>query len=361
MKIKFFTNNMKFRPYHKIKQFSNIIRQITETANFNGFDNDNLPIYRDSIKPILTFTGTVKLHGTNAGVCYHPDIGVVTQKRSSLIKNDAQNAHMGFNNFVTTINKDYFEKLMHVLWLNDCKSSEQITLYGEWAGSNIQKGVAIAQTKKAFYAFGLKVYNPDTETEYWADMPDIKLLNKVFNKTPANEYGTPDNVHSIYDFETFSISIDFNNPKASQNKLVELTNYVEKECPVARKLGVHGIGEGIVWTCFWNDDKYIFKTKGKLHSSTKTKTIVEVDPILLKNVSEFVEYACTRNRIMQGIQEISAMTKRDTGKLIKWVENDILIEEFEALASVNLEWKDVSKACNIKITNYFFKWLHNEE
>ena len=48
----------------------------------------------------------------------------------------------------------------------------------------------------------------------------------------------------------------------AQNKLVEITEEIEKECPVSASLGIKdGVGEGAVWTCFYKGDKFIFKVK----------------------------------------------------------------------------------------------------
>lgn len=331
---------MKFKAYHKIRQFKDIIRDVQFKANFKGMDSEGQPIYEETKKPTLKFKGTIKLHGSNGGICYTPDTGVVAQKRSSLIDPDNLTAHFGFNQFVQVSQKIAIETLMDKLWFKYCTTNEQITLYGEYAGKGIQKGVGISEGEKAFYVFDCKVYNPTTDTEFWVDISNTKF--------------EIENVYNIHDFTTFTMDIDFNNPGMSQNDLISYTNDVEKQCPVAGQLGHVGIGEGVVWTTYWNGDKYIMKVKGEKHSTSKVKKLASIDPEVLKNIGEFIDYACTANRIEQGIQETGATEKKDTPDLLRWVANDIISEEDNELRANNLEWKQVAREVSNRTRQYFF-------
>lgn len=331
---------MKFKEYHKIRQFKDIVRDIQFKANYKGLDSEGQPIYEDSLKPTLTFKGTVKLHGTNAGICYTPSKGIVAQKRSSLLDPSQLAGHFGFNQFVQVSQKETLTELMASLWNEHCTPEEQITLYGEWAGQGIQKGVGISEGEKSFYVFDCKVYNPTTDTSVWIDISDYKF--------------EIENVYNIHSFLTFSMDIDFNKPALSQNDLVSYTNDVESICPVAGRLGHVGIGEGIVWTSFYNGEKYIFKVKGEKHSVTKVKSLASVNPEILQNIDEFVEYACTPNRIEQGIQETEATEKRQMPDLLRWVANDIISEEDAELKANNLEWKQVAREVSNRVRQYFF-------
>lgn len=335
---------MEFKAYHKIKQFKDVVRDISFKANFKGLDNEGQPIYEESRKPILLFIATTILHGTNAGISYTPEKGVVAQKRSSLLSKDNLSDHFGFNQFVLIEKKDFFESLMQELFKKHCNKKEQIILYGEWAGTGIQKGVGISELQKAFYIFDCKVYNPDKDNSRWLDISAWNFdTSRVFN---------------INEFPTWRLEIDFNNPGLSQNKLVEITEQIEKECPVSKQLGINNsCGEGAVWTSFWKGDKYIFKVKGEKHSVTRVKKLASVDPEVLKNIQEFVDYACTPNRIEQGIQEVNASEKKDMFNLLKWVANDIISEETDTLNFNNLEWKQVAKDCSNRVRQYYFSKL----
>lgn len=334
---------MKFKAYHKIRQFSDVIRAINYVANFSGLDDSGNPIYTEKEKPTLTFKGTVKLHGTNAGICYDGKT-LLAQKRKSLLPADGHGAHFGFNFWVQVKNKDIIHTLMDNLWKKHCVEGEQIILYGEWAGTSIQKGVSISELPKAFYYFDLKVYNPVTDESKWIDISTLRI--------------EIDGFYNIHNFSTYSLTIDFNNPKLVQNDIIELTNNIEKECPVAAQLGVKGVGEGVVFTSYWKGQKYIFKSKGLKHSSSKVKTLAAVDPELLKSVTEFVDYAATDNRIEQGIQEVNATEKKDIPALLKWVANDIIEEEKETLIGNDLEWKQVARDVNIKVRTYYLNKLN---
>lgn len=335
---------MIFKAYHKIRQYKDIVRDIRFKANFKGLDDKGEPIYQETVKPILTFTATTKLHGTNAGICYTPEKGIVAQKRSSLLPTDALSGHFGFNQFVQVEKREFFEDLMQKMYKVYCKPQQQITIYGEWAGIGVQKSVGISELPKGFYIFDCKVYDPITELQEWIDISHLIFdTDKVFN---------------IYNFPTWTLDIDFNQPAMFQNKLIEITEKIEKECPVSKKLGIaNGLGEGAVWTCYWNGDKYIFKVKGEKHSVSKVKKLASVDPEVVKSIHDFIEYACTPNRINQGIQEVNAKEKRDMPALLKWVANDIISEETDTLVANNLEWKQVAGECSNRVRQHFFTKL----
>lgn len=335
---------MKYSKYHDIKQFKDIVKAVQSKADYKGKDEEGNPIYENTGRPTLTFKGTVKLHGTNASITYTPKTGVIAGKRSSSINPEDLQAHMGFNQFVQVTHKDYFEELCSKLWKEYCTKEEQLIIYGEWAGKSIQKGVAISELPKAFYIFDIKVYNEMEDSSKWLDIVPIPI-------------SIEDNIYKITEFGIWNIEIDFNNPGLSQNKLIELTTKVEEECPVSKQLGISGVGEGIVWKTEWEGERFIFKVKGEKHSSSKVKVLASVDEDVLTSIQDFVEYACTDNRIKQGIQETGATEKKDIPNLLKWVSNDIIKEEDAALQANNLEWKQVASSCNNKVKQYFFSLI----
>lgn len=332
---------MEFKIYHKIKQFKDIVRDINFKANYKGQGPDGEPVYEETVKPSLEFTGTVKLHGTNAGICYTPEEGIVAQKRGSLLSPDQLSSHFGFNQFVQVTQKEALTNAMKLLWERYCEPGEQITLYGEWAGKGVQKRVAISEIDKSFFYFDCKVYNPTTGEDTWIKMREINIDNIP-------------NVYSIYNYNVWRINIDFNNPGEIQNTLIKITTDVEKKCPVAKAFGYLGVGEGVVWTTFWKGEKYIFKVKGKKHSTSKVKTLASIDPEVLNSINAFVDYACTTNRIEQGIQEIGATEKKHMPDLLRWVCNDIIAEEDNELKANNLEWKQVAREVNNRVRQHFF-------
>lgn len=75
------------------------------------------------------------------------------------------------------------------------------------------------------------------------------------------------------------------------------------------------------------------------------KTIAPVNVERIEKITEFVEYACTENRLNQGLDYLKEQGKEldptSTGDFIKWVMNDILKEESDVLLENGLTWKNV--------------------
>jgi len=333
--------------YSKIHQFRNVIANINRTATFVKLDNSGKAIYNNNnIKPVITFQGTVKLHGTNSSVCYNKKDGFWIQSRRNIITLENDNA--GFAFFAESNKKVFmlfFEKT--ALKYNIDLNQYTITIYGEWAGKGIQKGVGIAQLEKAFYIFGIKVSNlkDDSFTSYWIESQNLKSPeNRIFN---------------VNDYKTYSIEIDFNNPQLVQNKLAKITEEVEKECPVAKAHGIdNSLGEGVVWKGVYKDSIYIFKVKGEKHSATKVKILANIDTEKIKTIQQFVDYAVTKNRFNQAIENIfpdKILDIKKLGELIKWTVKDILSEEIDTIKENNLEPKDITKQITQKVKKMFFE------
>lgn len=84
-----------------IGQFREVIGEINRTANFVGLDENGKAMYDPSIKkPVLTFTGTIKLHGTFAAACYNDVDGIWAQSKNDIITPVKDNAGWAF--FVET-------------------------------------------------------------------------------------------------------------------------------------------------------------------------------------------------------------------------------------------------------------------
>jgi len=62
-------NEPKNYKFHSTGQFRNAVKNIKHQASFDGMDGDGNPIYNPLAEmPVITFTGTVKLNGTNASI-----------------------------------------------------------------------------------------------------------------------------------------------------------------------------------------------------------------------------------------------------------------------------------------------------
>lgn len=348
-----------FTAMPKTPQFRQVIRDIcTETA-FVGLDEEGRPQYDNNReKPVVEFTGTVKLHGTNASIVINPENEIHCQSRKKIITPASDNA-----GFATQVNcfHDDFEDAMWVLRqklikerdkfpeVKDGIESSDITLYGEWCGAGVQKGVGISELPKMFVMFGVKVsplgFNKDPHvSSYWITEGLDELLWNPLSW-----------VKNIFQFQHWKLDIDFNKPEAITHKLADITNQVEEQCPVANAFGVKGIGEGVVWSGVYNGNLYRFKVKGKKHSVSKVKTLAAISPEKIESIDKFVEYACTRNRYDQCVQEVCGddLDVKKTGDVIRWMQSDIIKEELDVLTESGLTMKDVGG----KIAQQTRKWF----
>ena len=336
----------KHKNYPSIEQFRNVCQEMAK-AEFVGLDSEGNPIYdRNKPKPIVTFKGTVKLHGTNAAVARDGD-KMFVQSRTQIIT--PQNDNAGFAAFVESKRSAFLSLLMNIA--NDTKTEKTIVVYGEWAGQSIQKGVAICNLPKSFFIFDICLVE-GTGEDIQREWIDIK------------PYRDPDNnIYNIEDYPTWEMEIDFNNPALKQNDLAEITLAVEAECPVSKAFGFSGIGEGVVWKATVNGNRHVFKVKGEKHSVTKVKTLANVDVDKINSIVEFADYAVNDSRVDQAIENVFGPEPIDIkkmGDVIRWVVNDVAKEESDTLAKNNLTDKDVNKYLSDRVRKIFTKKLNDK-
>ncbi|MDX8383175.1 MAG: RNA ligase family protein [Ghiorsea sp.] len=312
------------KKFPKIVQFVDVIRRVRSRHDFKGYDDQKKPIYsHDSPYPTYDFIGKPKLHGTNGSFSIDEDGKIdaifARNREISLAEDNA-----GFCAFI--------EGNRLLIETSELSQLHNCVVFGEYAGKGIQKGVAIAELEKMFVVFG--VY--DKTNDKFIDFSTI--LNSPLGK-----------IYSINQFPSFSVRIDFEHPENAQNIIVDMVTDVENECPVGKVFGVSGIGEGIVFSR--TDDlssEFYFKAKGLKFLSTKVKTIASVDVEKLNSINEFVEYACTENRMCQGMDEMRKdgveITRQSTGIFMSWLINDILTEEGPAMCESGLCKKDIGSA-----------------
>lgn len=338
--------------FPSIEQFRQICATINRQFNFVGLDENGEAIYDATLpKPIITFKGTVKLHGTNAAVCGNLSDGIWAQSRENIITPEKDNA--GFAFFVESKKEIFSELIATVFNENNLDMIENtVSIYGEWCGSNIQKGVGICNLPKSFFIFGVKV-TPHLESE------EERKTKPAYWVNYSNLRSTENNIYNIDDFPTYSIDIDFNMPQLVQNQLSDLTIAVEEECPVAKAFGFSGIGEGIVWSCEFKGAVHRFKVKGEKHSSSKVKTLAAVDTEKLNSIKEFVDYAVSESRFNQALENVfpnnESIDVKKMGDVIRWVVNDIIKEEMDTMVANKIEPKDVNKYISSKVREMFFK------
>lgn len=294
------------------------------------------------------FANGVLAHNSNAGItCYQGEIAA--QRKGDIIA-EGEKGDYGFRKFVFD-NEDIFKSFFNEIADRENINNNEvgIAIYGEFVGKGIQKGVAISQIDKALFIFSVKIFKPNDENfkSYWVDHTYLRNPDsRIFN---------------ISDYDTYEIDIDFEMPKLSVNKMIEITEAVEKQCPVGKAFGIDGIGEGVVWKITYKGTTHLWKVKGDKHSVTKTKQLTAVDTEKLNSIKEFVDYAVTENRIEQGLSEVFSSrdewSKSKTPDFLRWVIRDIMEEEKDTMEANGLEPKDVNKYISNKARNMFFNKL----
>lgn len=345
----------KFIKFPSIEQFRTVVSNINRTTNFVGLDENGDAIYDPTLpKPKITFKGTIKLHGTNAGVCGNSSDGIWVQSRKNIITPESDNA--GFAFFVES-KKDTFNGMVDkVFSTNNLDTVENtVSIYGEWCGKGIQKGVGISEIDKSFFIFGVKITPHDeSKPAYWVDY--------TYLRDESN------NIYNINDYETYEVVVDFNEPKLIQNTLNELTLSVEEECPVAKAFGFEKtIGEGIVWTAEYKGVTHRFKVKGDKHAGkSKVKSLKKVDDEKINKCVELAEKVTPTWRLEQMLTETfdlingGSLDVKRTGEYIKSVIGDIVKEETLTISDYGLELKDITKYISQIAKNYLFQKLNEE-
>ena len=314
--------------------------------------------------PVITYRAKVKLHGTNAAVRVTTDGQVAAQSRSQIITPQDDNA--GFADWVSR-NVDYFYQL---------KSNSDLTIFGEWCGSNIQKGVAIAQIKrKVFAVFAIQYGGVNGQLARLEIRPE-----KIRNVLPEQEdifvlpyYGEP-------------VRLDFGNKErlqAATEQINSMVAAVEKVDPwVKETFGVEGTGEGLVMYPETDElvfregyTELIFKAKGEKHRVVKNKQAVQIDPEVARSIKEFVDLFVTEARLEQARDAVASpvvlrrsarmrcaegcdgeLNMRKMGQFLKWISLDIQKESQAELAAANLTWKQVNKSLSTAAR----KWYENK-
>lgn len=349
--------------FHSTGQFRNVVKNMKTSTQFKRFGLKDEPIIDKNITaPVVDYIGTVKTHGTNASIILSEDgtisfhsknnlLGYIdTQGEFNLLSDNAEFAQTMYRRLQGVV-----EILEDTKTLLGGKLRYPLKVSGEWVGQGVQKGVGVSfLPQKTFIIFGVKNGETDQTTKQgWLPLTLIEGICSNDN-----------HIYNVMQFPTYKLTIDFNNPEYSQNILVENTNMVEKECPVAKTLGVTEIllGEGIVYQpvnaeyC-WDSGNW-FKVKGEKHSVSKVKTLAAVCPEKIESIQKFVEYSVTENRLEQGVVEIG-LDQKLIGQYIGWVNRDINKEEGDVLEANNLTMKDVGKKVSDISRKYYLDKLNS--
>lgn len=293
-------------------------RHVVKTVGFERGD-DGLPL------PTVRYTGTCKLHGSNASIRCTPNGEVIPQSRTRVLSVGDDN--FGFAAFVEK-NKSLFNGFG--------QSFFGVTLYGEWCGGNIQPKVALEKLEKHFVIFSALVNGIMYPVEFAFDKhEDVSEFNKA-------------GIYFIYQIPSYEVLVDFNRPEDVVDQLSELTLAVERECPWGKFRGVSGIGEGIVWAPVDTSlpFEWWFKTKGLDHKRDPKPAKVEVAAEVLKDQQALAEKLLPEWRLEQGISVLRerglSVEPKNIGVYLKWIGDDVQKEEQDTMEANGTDWKTIS-------------------
>lgn len=319
-----------FVKFPSIEQFRAVVKYVRGNCDYHGRPY-----------PKISFRGSTKLHGTNAGIRLEPDGTLVAQSRERDLSIESDNA--GFAAFVVR-NEAHIR-----MWFRReaCLNGSPVTvIFGEWCGGNIQKGVALSQLPKMFVPFasgdseGILLHEAQCSLEDGAE---------DWNRTSVSDW---------------YIDVDFSNPEAATQSLTDMTLNVEGHCPFAASRGVVGIGEGIVWSPYGQlpdtleYQRLLFKTKGEKHGNpaTSQKVKIAVSAEKVADMAALVEKLLPQWRLNQGLEQFTRLdvTREDTGTYLKWVATDVFKEESDTIALSGFEAKVVMAEVNKAARRFFF-------
>lgn len=302
----------------------------------------------------LEYRGTVKLHGTNAGVRVECD-GFVSAAQSRNRVLTVDNDNMGFATFIfdpehgparRAVLASVASDVMEAATIGD----QHVTLYGEWCGPGVQRGVALNRLpERQFVLFSAAVGD---------DGPRLPV------RWAADSLGH--GISCVADVGEISIDIDLLSPESvasAAKPMATATEEYEARCPWGSLHGIEGVGEGLVWTPVgdaYGDSELWFKTKGEQHQGKARKRVVlAADPAKVEGVSAFIRAALTDERLRQGLDYLREMGKpvdvRSTGDFLRWVAGDVRAEMALEMEASGLEWRDVAKRLGAEARAWFMR------
>lgn len=346
---------MEIRKFPSIEQFRHVVETVTHRAEYIGQSADDTPMYDHARpKPVLTFDGTVKLHGSNGGVAFDLVEDTVEAQSRERILTLAEDNH----GFCAWAQSDQgasdLAHLREAVLSNvpaDAGQPVALRVFGEWCGAHVNAKTAIGQLPARWVVFAILATQADG-TERWLDVEPVASSWASLGRASAVR------INFSCDFPRFSLSIDFSSPADVLERLEELTLGVEAECPAAKALGLSGLGEGIVWTCRHPVYGYlVFKTKGSKHKGTKNSRLVQIAPEVLASLEAFSSAVLTDSRLEQGFDLIVAdcgkVTEEHIGRFLAWVGQDVMKEEADTLKASGLDRKQAMGRINAEAK----RWL----
>lgn len=311
-----------------------LLHNVIRTLNFHK-ERDGKPL------PTVVYRGKVKLHGTNCAVQIHAN-EIVTQSREAILTPEAD--------------LKGFSKWAHLHEASFSRLPAGFTVFGEWAGPGIEKGMAVsALPGKVFAVFALQV-----------GVGEGAVV--IYDPSEIASYVRPLGIPGVYvlPWEGEPFTIDYADPASVQVAVEHLNQVVvavEREDPwVKATFGVAGLGEGVVLypmvparTSPEALALLMFKAKGDKHRTAGTKQAVQVSPEVAGSATEFVTLMVTEARLQQGVSTACGgeCTMRNIGAFLRWVAEDTKKESVAELEASGLTWDQVQKQVQDRARDWF--------
>lgn len=273
--------------------------------------------YYGELPDVLTYEGTVKLHGTNLAVVQEvPDGPIAVQSRNRFVTPVADNC--GSAAFVMARESDFLELFASVRSRTEpavvaklvvtrkgdvsLKLVQPVVLFGEFVGRGVQKGVGVSAFDRFMVLFDVVVGN---------------------RRVPFTEKCDARGILNVHDFKTWTLSVPRDDIEGATERADAIAEEVGADCPVARALGKPGKGEGVVWRCKDHPSSRLwFKSKCAEHSVSA--------PVKKGRgpAEEFADRFVTPARLRQAVDAGHTLM----GQFVKWVVDDVMTEEGRGLS-----------------------------
>lgn len=339
--------------FPSIEQFNNVYhRETVLRPEIQGLDG------KSRKNRALIYGAKIKLHGTQAAIRVSPDYSVVAQSNRYDLTPEYDNCEFA----------EWLEPQKSAWSASSCEE-EIITFYGEWAGSKIAKGDAVAQIgKRCFFIFAVGVgvvphYNmEDRLVSNWI----VTDPDAIRTFLPANMEG--DEVRVLPWENEHQIIFDFDDDNHISQTLEMVNRSVEsldvKDPYISRTFGIDHPGEGFVFVpiCATVGDltgeqfgRLAFKSKTDRHRVRKQGKAASAREPLPQTALEFVETFVTTARLEQAQREVCPGLPdiKKTGALIGWMIGDIKKEAAPEIEALPVDFRKLQSAITTTIREWW--------
>jgi hypothetical protein len=293
---------------------------------------------------------TVKVHGTNAAIRFTPD-GVIPQSRNldlSLMRDNR-----GFAKFVAGLSDKVLD-ILHAI------ADENGVVYGEWAGRGIQSGVAVSEVEPFFMLFGRESDRLFAASRTLPLTVATPTWDEVITAAWEHQVVPLADARITTAFYMSTVDLDLNDAvevARFTKELAAMCEVVEGECPIGRRYGVFGVGEGIVVDC--GPELGFFKVKGQKHSESKVKTLVPLDVEKVSSMREFGDTVLTEPRLRRGMEFLREqglpLDRTSTGAYLSFVVKDVFEECADLFVASSLNDREARKEIGTRAREFFMK------